>query len=66
MLDRQCLENIFIVYDIFVIFVTVTVIRPTNCPIQKKMDILNEDIARRTNAILKILYAFLIVHNIVN
>ena len=44
-----------IVYDIFGVFVTVHPIRrnPTHhLAIRKKMDILNGDIARRTNAIL--------------
>ena len=57
------------VYDIFGIFVKVHPIcrNPAHqLTIRKKVDILNGDITRRTNAILEILYAFLIVHNIVN
>ena len=52
-----------IVYDIFRVFVTIHPIcqNPAHqLAIRKKVDILNGDIARRANAILKILYAFLI------
>ena len=58
-----------IVYDIFGVFVTVHPIcrNPAHqLAIRKKMDISNGGIARRTIVILYILYAFLIVHNIVN
>ena len=52
------------VYDILGVFVRVHPIcrNPAHqLAIRKKMDILNGDIARRTNAILKILNAFLIL-----
>ena len=69
MLDRQCLGNILQFMTFFRVFVTFLPIwrKPAHqLAIRKKMDISNGNIARRTNAILQILYVFLIVHNIVN